>query len=133
MRVRFQEVDGLRMVWHGHYLSYFEEGRLAFGRRYGLSYQDVFDQGFVVPLVHLDVDYFAPATYDDVLTVRTRLHPEPAARLTFTYLITNQAGTKLATGRTTQAFTDAQGVLILTRPEFYEEFLAEWASSIREE
>ena len=27
VRVRFQEVDSLRVVWHGHYLSYCEEGR----------------------------------------------------------------------------------------------------------
>ena len=27
VRVRFQAVDSLRSVWHGHYVSYFEEGR----------------------------------------------------------------------------------------------------------
>ncbi len=37
VRVRFQEVDSLRVVWHGHYLSYCEEGRTAFGREFGFG------------------------------------------------------------------------------------------------
>lgn len=123
VRVRFQEVDGLRIVWHGHYITYFEEGRNAFGRRFQLDYQDVMREGYVVPLIHVSVDYLAPARFGDVLTVRTRLHPEDAARLTFTYRISNAEGVKLATGRTVQAFTDTDGQLVLTRPPFYEAFL----------
>jgi acyl-CoA thioester hydrolase len=123
VRVRFQEVDGLRIVWHGHYLSYFEEGRNAFGRRFELEYQDVMREGYVVPLIHVAVDYLAPARFGEVLTVRTRLHPEDAARITFTYRISNADGVKLATGRTVQAFTDTDGQLVLTRPPFYEAFL----------
>ena len=33
--VRFQEVDSMGVVWHGHYLTFFEEGRAAFGREFG--------------------------------------------------------------------------------------------------
>ena len=40
VRVRFQEVDALQVVWHGHYLGYFEEGRHAFGRAHGFEYQE---------------------------------------------------------------------------------------------
>jgi len=38
--VRFCEIDPLSIVWHGHYLKYFEEAREAFGRKYGLGYQE---------------------------------------------------------------------------------------------
>ena len=130
VRVRFQEVDGLQVVWHGHYISYFEEGRTAFGRRYELEYQDVMREGYVVPLVHVSVDYLKPARFGDVLTVRTRLHPEDAARITFTYRIENADGERLATGRTVQAFTDTDGKLILTRPAFYEAFLERTRSEL---
>ena len=41
IRVRFNETDPLGIVWHGNYIKYFEEGREAFGRKYGLSYLDV--------------------------------------------------------------------------------------------
>lgn len=29
--VRFNEADPLGIVWHGHYASYFEDARAAFG------------------------------------------------------------------------------------------------------
>lgn len=37
-RVRFDEVDSLGIVWHGHYVKYLEDGREAWGRKYGLTY-----------------------------------------------------------------------------------------------
>ena len=36
IRVRFSEVDSIRMVWHGNYVTYLEDAREAFGRKYGL-------------------------------------------------------------------------------------------------
>ncbi len=40
--VRFNEADPLGIVWHGHYVRYFEDGREAFGNKYGLRYLDIF-------------------------------------------------------------------------------------------
>ncbi len=37
VRVRFSEVDSLKMVWHGSYVKYMEDGREAFGREFGLG------------------------------------------------------------------------------------------------
>lgn len=122
VRVRFQEVDALRVVWHGHYLSYFEEGRTAFGREHGFGYQDILDAGFVAPLVHVEVDYFAPARLEEIVTIEARMHEEVAARIPFSYILRNEAGRKLASGFTVQAFTDLQGELVLTRPKFYADF-----------
>lgn len=39
VRVRFSEIDPIKMVWHGNYVKYMEDAREAFGRRYGLGYQ----------------------------------------------------------------------------------------------
>ena len=129
MRVRFQEVDLLEVVWHGHYVSYFEEGRLGFGEQFGFSYQDVLAAGFIVPVVHLELDYLAPARFGDRLTVRARLHPEPAARVSFSYVVA-RGEQVLATGRTVQIFTDPEGQLLMTRPPYYEEFLAKWQDAL---
>ena len=40
MAVRFNEADPLGIVWHGHYIRYFEDGREDFGKKYGLAYLD---------------------------------------------------------------------------------------------
>lgn len=126
VRVRFSEVDSLRVVWHGHYLTYFEEGRQAFGRKFGLRYEDVLSHGVRrSPGPHLG-RLLCPGPVRQLLTVTARLHPEPAARLTFTFQVANARGDRLATGRSVQAFTDLEGALVLTRPAFYEAFLARW-------
>ena len=41
IRIRFNETDPLGIVWHGCYITYFEDGREAFGRLHGISYLDV--------------------------------------------------------------------------------------------
>ena len=41
----------MNVVWHGHYLAYFEEGRRAFGRRYDLDYPVFRANEVVAPLV----------------------------------------------------------------------------------
>jgi acyl-CoA thioester hydrolase len=123
IRVRFQEVDPLGVVWHGHYLGFFETARAVFGERHGLEYLAMRENGFVAPIVHAEVDYFRSARLGERLTVRARLHPEPGAWMTFTYLVTSPDCDKLATGQTVQAFTDLEGKLLLTRPAFYEEWL----------
>lgn len=123
IRVRFQEIDSLGVVWHGHYLGFFETARAMFGETHGLEYATMRANGFVVPIVHAEVDYFQPARLGERLSVRTRLHPEPGAWMTYTYLITSPDCDKLATGQTVQAFTDVSGKLLLTRPAFFEEWL----------
>ena len=44
--VRFNETDPLGIVWHGNYITYFEDGREAFGRHFGISYLDIQKSGF---------------------------------------------------------------------------------------
>ena len=49
--VRFNEADPLGIVWHGHYIRYFEDGRESFGKTHGLGYLDVYKLGYVTPVV----------------------------------------------------------------------------------
>ena len=56
-RVRFEEVDPLNIVWHGRYPGYFEDGRCAFGDKYALRYQDMFQHQFIAPIVQMHIDY----------------------------------------------------------------------------
>jgi len=125
--VRFQEVDALQVVWHGHYLSYLEEGRNAFGREYGFGYEDILAAGYIAPLVHIELDYFEPARFDQILTIETRLHLVDGASILFTYTIRDQAtGARLAEARSDQVFTDLEGDLVMTRPTFQAELFAAW-------
>ena len=127
VRVRFQEVDSLRIVWHGHYVSYFEEGRRGFGRKYGVDYAVFAEHHQAAPIVQLAVDYLAPAQMSDVLAVTARLFPSDAAKLEFAYEIRRSGKDHLlATGTTVQAFTTLDGELLLQRPPWLTELYRKW-------
>ena len=55
--VRFNEADPLGIVWHGHYIRYFEDGREDFGNRYGIGYLDFYKNGFVIPIVNVECSF----------------------------------------------------------------------------
>jgi acyl-CoA thioester hydrolase len=127
VRVRFHEVDTLRVVWHGHYAAYFEEARRAFGREYGVDYTVFIDQNIAVPVVQLRVDYFAPARVSDVLQIGARLLKSEAAKLLFTYEVRREGeALLLASGSTVQVFTTPAGELLPTWPRFMESLLKSW-------
>src|SRR3989304_800436 len=83
IRVRFQEVDSLGIVWHGHYLTFFEDARVAFGRQYGIDYTDILQAGFTAPIVHVSCDYLNPARYGEQLDVTAKLFQRDSAKLEF--------------------------------------------------
>jgi acyl-CoA thioester hydrolase len=131
VRVRFQEVDSLAVVWHGHYLSFFEDARLAFGKKYGIHYNDVTAAGFIAPMVKLSCEFFSPARFDDELDVVTRLYERESAKLEFSYEVYRRGDEeRLAAGTTLQVFTDLKGEMLLTLPQFMRDFYLKWAPAM---
>lgn len=120
IRVRFNEVDSLAIVWHGHYIKYFEDGREAFGREFGLTYLDAKTHGFATPIVKTVLEHQLPLRYGDVATIETTYIKTRAAKLMFSYCIKNGEGVTVCTGETTQVFTNFEtGEMALNLPGFY--------------
>ncbi len=122
--VRFNEADPLGIVWHGHYVTYMEVGREAFGNEHGLSYLQIFSQGFVAPVVSVHCDFKRQIRYGDRVIVETKYIPTDAAKMKFTYRLFNAAtGELAATGTTIQVFLDKEESLLqLSNPGFFEEW-----------
>lgn len=125
-RVRFEEVDALGIVWHGRYVSYFEDARVALGRRYGINYMDFYDAGFVTPLKRLELDYVAPLHFEECIRIEGRLHYTEAARINFDYSIYSPAGEVAARGASVQLMLDKSGELLMSPPPFFAAFLDRW-------
>ena len=119
IRVRFNETDPLGIVWHGNYISYFEEGREAFGRKHGLSYLDVKNNGFVTPIVESHSKHKLPLKYGDIATIETTFEDAPSAKMIFTYKIFNTDNELVCEGRTIQVFVETDGELFLNLPSFF--------------
>jgi acyl-CoA thioester hydrolase len=122
--VRFNEADPLGIVWHGHYIRYFEDGREAFGNKYGIGYLDFYAQGFIVPVVHINCEYKRSLRYGERVIVETTYLPCDAAKLKFSYRLFNKNTNQLvASGSSMQVFLEKeQSTLQLVNPPFFEEW-----------
>lgn len=123
-RVRFSEVDSLRIVWHGHYLKYFEDGRDAWAAQYGFDFTDVYEKhGLLMPLASSHMDYKYPLKYNEIGLVETTFVDSPAAKMIFRFKVYNEDKSQLkCVGETIQVFMDVNNVLQLSTPAFFEEW-----------
>jgi acyl-CoA thioester hydrolase len=120
IEVRFSEVDSMGIVWHGSYAKYFEDAREEFGKKYGLGYLSIFDEGFYAPLVSLDFSYKKPLVYGDSANVEITYENTDAAKICFSYKIfSTKDNSLIATGSSVQVFLDKAYVLVWSNPEFY--------------
>lgn len=122
IQVRFNEADPLGIVWHGHYIRYFEDGREAFGNMHDLGYLEVYKLGFVIPVVNVHCEFKRSLKYGDRVIVETKFIPTEAAKLRFTYRLLNaHTGEVVATGSSVQVFLSKDdSVLQLANPPFFE-------------
>ncbi len=123
MNVRFSEVDSLKMVWHGNYVQYLEDAREAFGRKFGLEYMYIYNNGYYAPMHDLQLCYHATSAIDDVLSVKITYRPSRGAKIVFDYEITRPSdGRLILTASSTQLFTTREGEFEPSCPAFYEEW-----------
>jgi acyl-CoA thioester hydrolase len=122
--VRFNEADPLGIVWHGHYVRYFEDGREAFGNKYGIGYLDFYRKNIIIPIVNIECSYKRSLKYGDKVLVETTFEPCEAAKLKFSYRLFNARTEELvATGSSVQVFLEKESsTLQLTNPVFFEEW-----------
>lgn len=106
-RVRYRECDPMGVVYHTHYLDYFEAARTEALRDMGLAYKDLEAQGVIMPVVDLAVRYRRPAVYDDLLEVTCSFSEVPHMRLTISYEVRREGEPEvLVTGHVTLCFVD---------------------------
>ncbi len=108
-RVRYREVDPMGVVYHAHYVDYFEHARTEMLREQGLAYKALEEAGVMMPVVDLAVRYRRPARYDDLLAVRVLVREPPASRIRIDYEVLRDGEDQiLATGHVTLCFVDRE-------------------------
>lgn len=97
------------VVYHTHYLDYFEVARTEALRNAGVRYRDLEQEGIIMPVVDVSVQYRGPAHYDDALVVEAHFPTVPTVRVRIEYTVRRQGEDDiLATGETTLCFMDAE-------------------------
>lgn len=101
-RIPFQDVDSMRVVWHGNYVRYLEQVRAELLRNLGFTYFDMEAAGFVFPIVTLEVKFTAPARFDERVRAVATLIPCELC-LDIKYVISSlDTGKRLCKARTRQ-------------------------------
>ena len=106
------------VVYHANYLAWCEVGRTDYVRAAGMSYREMEDAGVGLAVIDATLRFHAPATYDDVVHVETRLTDVRSRTVTFEYVITNAlTGARLVTASTRLASVDPKGTTVtMPRP-----------------
>ena len=118
IRVRYAEVDAMGVLHHSRFWVYFEMARTELLRQSGVSYRQLEEAGVFFVVAKCAARYLAPARYDDVLTLSTRITRMGAARIDHAYELKRKAdGALLATAETTIACVDRSGQIIAI-PDF---------------
>ena len=72
-RVCYADTDQMGVVYYANYFMLFERARTELLRLNGLSYKEIEEQGFMLPVLDAHAKYHRPARYDDLLDVTARV------------------------------------------------------------
>ncbi len=107
--VPFFDVDLMEIVWHGHYLKYFEVARCALLDKISYNYMQMRESGYAWPVIDLRIRYAKPAKFGQKIIVHADI-AEWENRLKINYLIFDkQSRARLTRGHTCQVAVDMAG------------------------
>ncbi len=118
IRVRYGETDQMGYLYYGNYALFYEVGRAEAIRELGFTYRELEEMGIMMPVVDLHVQYYRPALYDNLITVKTILKELPeASKIQFHSELYNEEGVFLNKGVTTLVFYDPKEKKKVDMPE----------------
>lgn len=85
VRVRYCECDPMGVAHHSAYAPWLEVGRTELLRTTGVSYARLESEGTYLVVVALELTFRRPALYDDVLEIRTSVHPGGRVKIEHRY------------------------------------------------
>lgn len=107
--VRYAETDRMGIAHHSNYPIWFEIGRTEFIKQMGISYSEMERKGLLLPLIELKCTYKGSVTYEDNLTILTRVRKLTYSRIIFYYEIFKEGESKpVTTGETSHVWTNAE-------------------------
>ena len=83
-RVYYEDTDASGLVFYANYLKFMERARTEWLRSNGLTQRSLMkDPGIIFVVRKAEVNYFSPAFFDDLLTIKTNINRIQGASLEF--------------------------------------------------
>ncbi len=109
--MRYAETDQMGVVYHSNYIIWFEVGRVEMLRQLGFTYREMEKQdGTHIAVVDVRCRFKAPAYYDDLITIRTRLLNVRDSLLHFGYEVVRDDDGVSAGGRRDHPHGGGRGI-----------------------
>lgn len=111
--VRFNEVDEWGIAWHGHYVAWFEAGRMDLLRRFDLLPHQMVELGYIAPVIRLECEFKHPAKCGDRICIQTTVFKPEIAALNFRFkILLKENQILLARGESTQVLLTNENKMI---------------------
>ena len=117
IRVRYGETDQMGVVYHGNYAQFLEVARVEWLRSIDISYKKMEDDGVMLPVVNLNINFKKPAVYDEMIIVKTKLREKPGLKITVDQEIYNNNNDLLTVSEITLVFVNMQTKRPMLCPE----------------
>lgn len=104
VRVRYAETDQMKFAHHSNFVNWFELARIDLMRKYGIFYASLEQEGYLLPVLEIQIEYLRPAKFDDIVQIRSYMERPPRAKIEIKYSVTNEQGELLSQGRTLHSF-----------------------------
>ncbi|CAI8276484.1 MAG: Putative esterase [Bacteroidota bacterium] len=121
LRVNYHQVDQMGIVHHAQYAYFLEQARIDWLRNQGVSYADMEEDGILLPLTEISIQYKRPLRFDDLFFVHTKIDVFDNYYVTFDYRIENQEKTTITTATTRLVFVDKKTMRAMKCPAFFRE------------
>ena len=95
IRVRFGDTDLQAIVFNANFLIYYDVAWTEYFRALGLSWQTMIESGVDTVLARTTLEFKAPARFDEVLEVYTRISKIGNTSLTFDFEIYAEGSERL--------------------------------------
>lgn len=105
-KVKFHEVDMMKVVNNAVYLNYFEDARVIYLQNLKTKYElkDILEGDSFFIMARNEIDYLQPATFDDELNVYTKIEWIKNTSFCFKHVIKNEI--------TDEVITVGSGVMV---------------------
>lgn len=103
VRVRYSETDQMGVVYYANYFVWMEVGRTNLLRNTGITYRELEEKGYALPVLYASAKFYSPAYYDDEINIVSAIIELKGAKLKIGYKIYRDE-TLLCEGITEHAF-----------------------------
>ncbi len=106
IRVRYADTDQMGYCYYGNYATYYEVARVEALRKLGISYKQLEEKKYLMPVLDFNIKYLKPAYYDEELVILCKMLTKPKVRIKFDYETYNEKQEMINFGSTTLVFID---------------------------